>query len=220
MFMAMADGEHKDHRKRMKRKLYEFGADIFSDHELIEILLYSYVPRVNTNPTAHELLNRAGSLAELLDMNSEELAETKKLTHKAAERIPFLLPAVYEAILRESKNGGNAKAVNTFSDLVSHAASMKTGSLCVCACKNDSTMGAFADFPSAENPDFRRAAELAFFFGTRKLSFAERSDVLSPVGYNRCRSVLGCAEISIAHYLVMSKDKCYDFAKGRFISLE
>ena len=51
--MAMADGEHKDHRKRMKRKLYEFGADIFSDHELIEMLLYSYVPRVNTNPMAH-----------------------------------------------------------------------------------------------------------------------------------------------------------------------
>lgn len=207
----------------MKSKFYEFGADIFSDHELIEILLYSYVPRVNTNPSAHALLSGAGSLYSLLTKNPEELSCITKIPQKAAELIPLLLPAVSEAILRENLRGNapdtEKSSVNTFSDLVSHADAMSVGGVCVCACKNDGFMSGFADFPSG-SPDFRRAAELAFFFGTRKLSFAERSDVLSPQGYNRCRAVLASAEISIAHYLVMSEDKCYDFAKGRFISID
>ena len=36
----MADNPHSGHRKRMMEKLRRFGMDVFSDHEVLEILLY------------------------------------------------------------------------------------------------------------------------------------------------------------------------------------
>ena len=220
----MADGsKHKNHRKRMKEKFYSFGADIFSDHELIEMLLFSYVPRVNTNPTAHELLDRAGSLYSLLYMTSEELIMTGRVTKKAAMYIPLLMPAVSEAIRRGVRRNslvedGAARGHKVLSDLIAHAKELKAGEMCVYACKSDSDMSGGLDFP-ADGIDFRKAAELAFYFGARRLSFAERADSLSSDNYNLCRSVLECAEIGISHYFVLYQNSCYDLAKGRYIDI-
>ena len=49
----MADNPHSGHRKRMMEKLRRFGMDVFSDHEVLEILLYFAIRQGNTNPTAH-----------------------------------------------------------------------------------------------------------------------------------------------------------------------
>ena len=57
----MADNPHSGHRKRMMEKLRRFGMDVFSDHEVLEILLYFAIRQGNTNPTAHRLLDRFGS---------------------------------------------------------------------------------------------------------------------------------------------------------------
>ena len=56
---------HEGHRERMRERLY-FHGDSMSDHELLEILLFYAVPRKNTNPTAHELLDCFASLGDLL----------------------------------------------------------------------------------------------------------------------------------------------------------
>lgn len=221
---GMADGgEHKNHRKRMKEKYYSFGADIFTDHELIEMLLFNYVPRVNTNPTAHALLDRAGSLYSLLNMTSEELSMTGRVTKKAAMYIPLLMPAVSEAIRRSGRRHPSgedsaARKHTVFSDLISHAKELGVGEMCVYACKSDSDMSGGLDFPTG-GLDFRKAAELAFFFGTRRLSFAERADRLFSDNFKLCSSVLECADIDISHYLVLYGDSCYDLAKGRYIDI-
>ena len=52
----------------------ENGDDLF-DHELLEILLYSACPRVNTNPIAHALLDRFVTLSEVLSASVDELKE-------------------------------------------------------------------------------------------------------------------------------------------------
>ena len=46
---------HAHHRQRMLVRL-ERG-DILQDHELLEIFLYSILPRVDTNEMAHRLLD-------------------------------------------------------------------------------------------------------------------------------------------------------------------
>lgn len=48
---------HNAHRKRMRDKYEKLGADVFDTHQLVEMLLFHAVRRVDTNPTAHELLN-------------------------------------------------------------------------------------------------------------------------------------------------------------------
>lgn len=57
---------HDGHRQRLKE---EFLArpDSFPDHKLLELLLFYVNPRGDTNPTAHALMDRFGSLAGVLD---------------------------------------------------------------------------------------------------------------------------------------------------------
>lgn len=66
---------HTGHRQRMKE---EFLArpDSFPDHKLLELLLFYADPRGDTNPTAHALMDRFGSLAGVLDALPEELGKT------------------------------------------------------------------------------------------------------------------------------------------------
>lgn len=66
--MSMHDG----HRQRMKE---EFLArpDSFPDHKLLELLLFYANPRGDTNPTAHLLMERFGSLSGVLDALPAEL---------------------------------------------------------------------------------------------------------------------------------------------------
>lgn len=49
------------------------GEDLFCEHELLEILLYNARPRINTNPLAHALVARFGSLDGVLNASMEEL---------------------------------------------------------------------------------------------------------------------------------------------------
>ena len=50
----------------------ENGDDLY-DHEVLELLLYAVCPRVNTNTTAHNLLDRFCSLSEVFKADVEEL---------------------------------------------------------------------------------------------------------------------------------------------------
>ncbi|MBR5445639.1 MAG: hypothetical protein IKV57_05930 [Clostridia bacterium] len=57
---------HKGHRQRMRLRYAEEGPDGFAPHEVLEMLLFSSIPRSNTNPIAHALLERYGSLEAVL----------------------------------------------------------------------------------------------------------------------------------------------------------
>lgn len=64
---------HNGHRERMKEQFRKNGLDSFTDHEVLELLLYFSIPRHNTNETAHKLMNRYGSLSAVLDANFSDL---------------------------------------------------------------------------------------------------------------------------------------------------
>ena len=64
---------HDGHRSRLYEKFISFGPDVFSDHELLEILLFFSIPRANTNDTAHKLIDRFGSLNGVFMAEIEQL---------------------------------------------------------------------------------------------------------------------------------------------------
>lgn len=64
----------------------ENGDDLF-DHELLEILLYSVCPRINTNPLAHALLDRFMSLPNVFDASTEELKQVNGVGDSVARFI-------------------------------------------------------------------------------------------------------------------------------------
>ena len=87
---------HDGHRERMRKKLREVGADALEPHELLEMFLYTSLPRKNTNHIAHELIQKFGSLAGVFDADIHELMEVEGVGDISAQQIK-LLPAMFRA---------------------------------------------------------------------------------------------------------------------------
>lgn len=61
------------HRNRMRQKFILQGARPFLAHEILEMLLFSAIPYKDTNPLAHLLMDRFGSLESILEASVDDL---------------------------------------------------------------------------------------------------------------------------------------------------
>lgn len=68
---------HDGHRQRLKQRFLEEGLESFTDIQVLELLLFFSVPRQDTNPIAHALLDHFGSLYQVLEAPVEELRKVK-----------------------------------------------------------------------------------------------------------------------------------------------
>ena len=75
---------HEGHRQRLKNRFRAEGLDHFEEHQVLELLLYYVIPRKDTNPIAHALLERFGSLSQVLEAPEEELAKVPGMGESAA----------------------------------------------------------------------------------------------------------------------------------------
>lgn len=62
---------HEGHRQRMIERL--MGEEHLQDHEILEIILYSAIPRKDTNETAHNLLDAFGNMQNVFHAGVEKL---------------------------------------------------------------------------------------------------------------------------------------------------
>ncbi|MEG2144240.1 MAG: DNA repair protein RadC [Oscillospiraceae bacterium] len=67
--------EHQGHRERLKERFLKNGLGSFAPHEILELLLFYSIPRNDTNPIAHRLLERFGSLTGVFEASPKSLAE-------------------------------------------------------------------------------------------------------------------------------------------------
>ena len=75
---------HKGHRQRLKARFLETGLDSFTDVQALELLLFYAIPQKDTNPIAHALLDRFGSLSQVLDAEPAELEKIPGISAHAA----------------------------------------------------------------------------------------------------------------------------------------
>lgn len=64
---------HEGHRARLKKQFLENGLDGFTEIQALELMLFYCIPQKDTNPLAHTLLERFGTLAQVLEAPVEEL---------------------------------------------------------------------------------------------------------------------------------------------------
>ena len=106
--------EHDGHRKRLKARFIKSGLDDFEPHNVLELVLFYGVPRKDTNPIAHRLINRFGSLSAVLDAKPEELMKVDGITENTAVLIS-ILPAIARKYLEDKVEVVNS--VEGFSDV-------------------------------------------------------------------------------------------------------
>ena len=90
-------GIHDGHREKMRQRFCETGLEGFADHEALELLLYYAIPRRDTNELAHRLLDRYGSLRQLLQAPVEDLQRVEGIGESAAVFLKLVPAFVYKA---------------------------------------------------------------------------------------------------------------------------
>lgn len=81
---------HEGHRKTVKKKFIENGLDVFQPHEALELYLYYAIPRKDTNPLAHRLLERFMTISGVCDAPIDELMNDFGLTENTAVLLKLL----------------------------------------------------------------------------------------------------------------------------------
>ncbi len=75
---------HEGHRQRLKDRFCKEGLENFDDLYVLELLLYYCIARKDTNPIAHNLLKRFGSLQRVLEADKNELMRIEGVGEHAA----------------------------------------------------------------------------------------------------------------------------------------
>ena len=75
---------HGGHRQRLRQRFAQEGLDNFTQEQVLELLLFYSIPRIDTNELAHHLIRRFGSLAQVLEAPVEELQKVPGIGENSA----------------------------------------------------------------------------------------------------------------------------------------
>ena len=98
-------GIHDGHRERLRERYKENGLKGFNDINALELLLFYALPRKDTNPLAHELLNWFGSLQAVFSASVEELKDVPGISDSSAILIKLVPDICKLARITETSRG-------------------------------------------------------------------------------------------------------------------
>lgn len=103
---------NQGHRSRLRKRYLTCGFSGFQEHEILELLLFYALPRVNTNPIAHQLLKEFHSLAGVLEADPLELQKIPGIRENAAVFLN-MLPELFRCYqLSREKEEANRKQLH------------------------------------------------------------------------------------------------------------
>lgn len=76
--------KHDGHRQRLRERFMAEGLDNFTQEQVLELLLFYGIPRIDTNEIAHDLIAHFGSLSQVLDAPVKELMKVSGIGESAA----------------------------------------------------------------------------------------------------------------------------------------
>ena len=104
----MADGKerpiHVNHRARMQERVAHNGMESLAEHEVLEYMLYLAIPRQDTNPLAHRLIDHFGSFCRVMEATPQELMQVKGVGPRSAQLISDIMEfGRYYAVKKRKK---------------------------------------------------------------------------------------------------------------------
>lgn len=126
----MAANEHQGHRERLKRRFIENGLDGFEPHQALELYLFYAIPRRDTNPLAHRLLDRYGTVSGVCDAPIDELTRDFGITENAAVLLK-LLPELARMYHEQSSAKDDCVNPETIGEVIKQKFIGRTGEVVV-----------------------------------------------------------------------------------------
>ncbi len=109
--------EHEGHRVRLRESFIETGIEGMADHQVLELLLTYALPRVDVNPLAHRLLDRFGSLEQVLSARPDQLRQIRGIGESTAIFLSLLGEVDRRILLQRFSGQGKRPLLGTPSTL-------------------------------------------------------------------------------------------------------
>ncbi len=100
--MVSDENLHAGHRERMLNKFAE-NPNAFSDYEILEMLLFYFIPRKNTNGIAHKLIRAFGTIDRVFVASYTELKSVDGVGEKTAKGLLLISKIITEIRSREKE---------------------------------------------------------------------------------------------------------------------
>jgi DNA repair protein RadC len=104
--LAEAPPHYHGHRQRLRERFREAGAEVLSDYELLEAVLFRALPRRDVKPLAKTLIATFGSFAEVIAAPSTRLAEVKGMGEASITELKIVQAAASRLIADEVQQTG------------------------------------------------------------------------------------------------------------------
>ncbi|MCB1533020.1 MAG: DNA repair protein RadC [Alphaproteobacteria bacterium] len=89
------------HRDRLRERFLESGPDALQDYELLELILFSAIPRRDVKPLAKDILKTFGGLPELMNAPLEQLTKIEGISEKTAILLRTMTAVSHRALKNE-----------------------------------------------------------------------------------------------------------------------
>lgn len=209
---------HNGHRQRVKERFLREGLDYFSDIQVLEFLLFYAIPRKDTNPIAHALLDHFGSLDHVMEATAEELQRVDGITENAAILLKLTTAAGRVYQIRRSEQG---QVLNTITKCGDYLRSFFFGKrnemvylLCLDAkCKILCCREVGEGSVNSANVPIRRVVEIALGVNATSVVLAHNhpsglaipsaDDILTT---RRLAAALSAVEVQLVDHIVVADD--------------
>ena len=209
---------HDGHRQRLKDRFLRRGLDGFTDIQVLELLLFYAIPRRDTNPIAHELLKKFGSVRQVLEAPLERLTEVEYITENAAVLLK-LMPAMLRYYqVDKAKEEMPLVTIQACGDYLKHFFIGRKNEtvflLCLDAkCKVLACREVGEGSVNSANVPIRRVVEIALAEGASTVVLAHNhpSGIAIPSGEDvattrRLAAALSTVDVILADHIVVADD--------------
>ena len=96
------DPHYTGHRQRLRERFINNGAAALADYELLEMILYSASPRMDTKPMAKKLLAHFGGFAAVVHATPVELSRVEDIGEGSIAAVKTIHASMERALKDEA----------------------------------------------------------------------------------------------------------------------
>ena len=214
----------------MRKRFAEHGLENFDDHTALELLLFYALPRSDTNPVAHALVDHFGSLSAIFDAPAEELCRVPGIGKNSATLIK-LIPQLsrryqmskssVEGIVVSSHKAGEYLTPRFFGECDEVVYMLCLDAKCkILTCK---FMGRGS--VNSANVSIRKIVEMALLYNATSvvLSHNHTSGIALPskedeLTTRRVEAALGAVGIALIDHIIVADDDFVSMADNGFFN--